>query len=144
MKNNYYWLLIVLFAIISFLGFLDAVYLTAKHYLKTIPPCFIANGCTTVLTSQYSTIFDIPIALIGTLYYLTLFLITIFALKINKKFFNWSFFLTPIGFLISLILVYIQIFILQELCSYCIFSALASTILFILNLVILRLSSKKI
>ena len=57
--------------VLAFLGFLDAVYLTVLHYKNAIPPCTIAHGCETVLTSSYATIFGIPIALIGAGFYLT-------------------------------------------------------------------------
>src|SRR5690348_14780226 len=56
--------------ILSFLGFLDAAYLTILHYKNVIPPCSIAHGCETVLTSQYATLGPIPIALLGVFFYL--------------------------------------------------------------------------
>jgi len=45
---------------LSFVGFLDASYLTAKHYLNFEIPCSILNGCEQVLTSQYATLFGVP------------------------------------------------------------------------------------
>jgi uncharacterized membrane protein len=129
------------FLAISFLGFLDATYLTAEHYLGAIPPCVITTGCQTVLTSEHSTILGIPTALWGAMYYLLLFLISVFSFDINRGMICRAAFLTPIGFLASLYFVYLQLFVIKEICSYCIVSASTSTILFILGLFIIVKSS---
>jgi uncharacterized membrane protein len=122
---------------VSFLGFLDATYLTAQHYLGTIPPCVITTGCETVLTSEHSVIFGIPTALLGSFYYLLLFLLAVFSLDMKRGIIRFAAFLTPIGFLASLYFVYLQLFVIKEICSYCVVSAAASTILFVLGLFII-------
>ncbi len=133
--------LIIAFIVVSFLGFLDATYLTAQHYLGTIPPCVITTGCETVLTSEHSVIFGIPTALIGTVYYLLLFFLAIFSLDMKREVIRLAAFFAPIGFLASLYFVYLQLFVIKEICSYCIVSATTSTILFILGLfIIIKLS----
>lgn len=125
----------------SFLGFLDATYLTAQHYLNEIPPCFITTGCETVLTSHYHAVFGIPVALLGSLYYLLLFLLAVFYLDAKKGIIiRLAAYLTPLGFLASLYFVYLQFFILKEICSYCMVSAFTSTILFILGILIIKSS----
>lgn len=129
------------FLIFSFLGFLDATYLTAQHYLGTIPPCVITTGCETVLTSEHHAILGIPVALIGSLYYLTLFLFAVFSLDIKREVIRIAAFFTPLGFLASLYFVYLQLFVIKEICSYCIVSAVTSTILFILSLFIIMKAS---
>jgi len=133
---------IFFFIIISFLGFLDATYLTAQHYLGTIPPCVITTGCETVLTSKYSVIFGIPTALFGAMYYLLLFLLAVLAIDIKPEIIRFAAFLTPIGFLASSWFVYLQLFVIKEICSYCIVSATTSTTLFILGLFIIVKSSR--
>jgi len=131
------------FLIISFVGFLDATYLTAQHYLGKIPPCFITTGCQTVLTSKYSVIFGIPTALWGAIYYLLLFLISVLAIDIKATIIRFAAYLTPIGFLLSLYFVYLQIFVIKEICSYCLVSATTSTLLFIIGLfIIVKLSGR--
>lgn len=130
------------FLIVSFLGFLDATYLTAQHYLGTIPPCVITTGCETVLTSEHNAIFGIPVALIGAAYYLLLFLLAILSLDVKRETIHFAAFLTPIGFLASLYFVYLQLFVIKEICSYCVVSAATSTILFILGLFIIIKSSR--
>lgn len=128
---------IIVFLAVSFLGFLDATYLTAQHFLGTIPPCVITTGCETVLTSEHNAVFGIPVALLGAIYYLLLFLLAVFSLDMKREIIRLAALLTPIGFLASLYFVYLQLFVIKEICSYCIVSATISTILFILGLFII-------
>ncbi len=46
---------------------------------------------------------------------------------------------TAIGFVVSLFFVYLQIFVIKAICTYCMASAFTSTLLFLLGVVILRL-----
>ena len=73
-----------IFGLFSFLGLLDAAYLTFEHFLGRIPACNIA-GCESVLTSRWATIGGIPLALLGAFYYLTLLLLAVFYLDQGKK-----------------------------------------------------------
>lgn len=132
---------VIAFLTVSFLGFLDATYLTIEHYLGAIPSCFITTGCEAVLTSKYSELWGIPVALLGSIYYLLLFLLAILYLDTKReKVIRFAAFLSPVGFLASLYFVYLQLFVIKEICSYCAASALTSTILFIFGLfVIIRL-----
>ena len=125
--------------IISFAGFLDAGYLTANFYFEAPIPCTILNGCEVVTKSSYATIGPVPLALLGALYYLTLFVLAVFYLDSGRERAAVSAaYLTIPGFLFSLRLVYLQIFVLKALCLYCIFSAVTSTLLFILAIFLLR------
>lgn len=126
--------IIILIALISFLGFLDASYLAAKYYLGGPIPCAILDDCDTVTTSKYSAIAGVPVALMGAIYYLIIFVLTISYLESKK--YKLAFFIsrfTIIGFLASLWFVYLQVFVLKALCLYCLFSALTSTALFVIS-----------
>ncbi|OHA32010.1 MAG: hypothetical protein A2928_00260 [Candidatus Taylorbacteria bacterium RIFCSPLOWO2_01_FULL_45_15b] len=46
--------------------------------------------------------------------------------------------LASVGFLVSLLLLYVQAFVLHAYCLYCLLSAGTSTLLFILGMAILR------
>lgn len=121
---------------IAFLGFADATYLTNEHYFSIPLPCTIFHGCETVLTSPYSVIFGIPVALLGVLYYLTVFILLVCAIDMQKKICaRLAMVCTPLGFLASLYFVYLQIFVIKALCLYCMVSATTSTILFILGMI---------
>jgi len=127
----------------AFLGFLDAMYLTASHYIGIIPPCYIVGGCEQVTTSQYSLILGIPVALMGTLYYIAVLATTLF--YVDKKHplaIRALQGITVLGLLFSLWFTYVQGFIIEAWCSYCLFSALTSTVLFALVTVANRKMSK--
>ena len=128
---------IIFFTIVSFLGFLDATYLTAQHYMGAIPPCVITTGCETVLTSEHSVIFGVPTALWGAIYYLLIFILAVLALDLKPEIIRFAAYLTTIGFLASLYFVYLQFFVIKEICSYCMISAATSTILFILGMLVI-------
>lgn len=106
----------IVLLILSLVGFFDSAYLTILHYRQIIPPCTIVKGCETVLTSQFSTILGIPIALIGSLFFLTL---IILILLNQKKFFRYFKILILLGVLVSVNLFFIQAFVLRAFCQYC-------------------------
>lgn len=135
--------LIVAFLILSFLGFLDALYLTVSHYYGLFLKCFIGE-CETVLESQYATIAGIPVALLGTIYYLAIFIFVILFLDVKKDFFIKSAaWLTIVGFLSSLYFIFLQLFIIKATCFYCLISAGFSIILFILGISVLKILKNK-
>ncbi len=117
---------------VSLLGFLDATYLTMKHYLGTALTCVVFEGCDVVTTSAYSMILGVPVALLGAIYYLSMFLFVAYYLDSQKlRILSFAAYVTTSGFLVSLVFMYIQIFVLKALCIYCIFSATTSTVLFL-------------
>ncbi len=120
------------FILLSLLGFLDATYLTIKHFQGTIPPCSVAHGCETVLTSQYSTIGPVPVALYGAAYYLAILLGTFVYLDIKsdvllKRLAQ----ATILGLLASMYFFGLQWLVLKAWCQYCLASVATSTLLFI-------------
>lgn len=128
--------LALLFLAVSFIGFLDATYLTAKYYLHSPLRCPIFGNCEFVTTSRYAVFAPgFPVALFGALYYLIIFLMaTAYLDSGREKIFRLTAQLTPIGFLATLWLLYVQAFLLQAFCFYCLVSAISSIILFLLGL----------
>jgi len=134
MKNTLRLLLVFL----PFLGILDAGYLTWQHYGNIIAPCpvhFAFVDCGQVLHSQYSILFGIPLALLGVIFYcietsiaICVFITKRAAGKLLLLLFSLG------GFLFSLYLVYIQLFLIKAICLYCIGSAAISTVYFVIVL----------
>ncbi len=138
MKQLPKWLLYA-FLTVAIIGFLDATFLTVKYYVGGSLPCALFHGCDIVTKSVYATIVGIPIALMGALYYLIQTILIILALDTGQsKYVKVAGYYSFVGFSASLYFLYLQIFILKALCIYCIFSALSSTLLFVLGLMILR------
>jgi len=126
--------LVIVFIIVSFLGFLDASYLTVEHYRNALLPCIIFKGCEQVTTSAYSKVFGLPLALYGAAYYLFMLLVSVFYFDTKNKWgFNILKYLPVTGFLASAYFVYLQLFVIHAICTYCVISATTSTALFILS-----------
>lgn len=126
-KNN----LTITCLLLGFLGFLDATYLTILHYKNAFPPCTI-SGCEKVLTSQYSSIFDVPTALFGSLFYLIIIGLSVATILHKRKIFAHGLFISAfVGLFISAILFFIQMFEIKAFCQYCLISEAISLTIFI-------------
>jgi uncharacterized membrane protein len=121
------------------LGFLDATYLSVEHFLNKVPPCSITHGCEAVTTSPYALVFGIPMAVLGAVYYLAIILGLVYYLDSRKSAVLKAVSgFTAFGFLFSLYLVYLQLFVIRAICQYCMLSALSSTLLFIIGAMVLK------
>jgi uncharacterized membrane protein len=129
---------LIFLSVIAALGFADATYLTIEHFMNKIPPCAVGS-CETVLSSAYSQVAGIPVALGGALFYLSV-LVLLVVYQTEKK--EWAgrfaLLITFLGFLASLYFLFLQAFILNAYCIYCLGSALTSTTLFVTALVVLK------
>jgi len=131
--------IIAAFLLVSFGGFVDATYLTVKHYSGTPLACSIFKGCEKVTTSRYAVILGVPLALFGAVYYLAVFLLSIAYLDVRRQeILSFTALFTVVGLLASAWFVYLQLFVIQAICPYCMVSAIASTILFLLGMYVLK------
>ena len=132
-----------IFAGVSLLGFTDAAYLTANHYLGVSLKCYFVHGCDVVTNSPYAVIFGIPVALLGSFYYLTMFILSVYCLDTgNAKILRFTSILTATGFLASIYFVSLQLCVIKQLCFYCMISAVTSTVLFIFGIIWLLADAK--
>lgn len=140
-------LIIVVLAII---GLSDASYLSYSEFNQVIVPCGESTGCDLVLTSPYSKMFGLPIVYFGLIYYSTILILAILnflELELNKLLKFKSGLLqyittldllqiaTTAGFIFSIYLMYIMIFVIGDWCKYCLLSAITSMGLFFLVMV---------
>lgn len=131
------------FLIVSFIGFLDATYLAVKHYIGGAIPCSITQGCEVVTTSQYAVILNIPVALLGAIYYLIIFVLAVLYIDTRREsIINFISRFTIIGLIASLWFVYLQVFVIEALCFYCLISAFTSLLLFVLGLFVIKVKHK--
>jgi dihydroorotate dehydrogenase len=125
-----------LLGLLSLVGLVDASYLTYEHYTQSIPPCsanVLFADCGKVLASSYATIGSISVALIGLVYYFILFVLFLLTLRsADKKPFFLILIQSFFGLLASLYFVYLQIWVIGALCFYCLVSATASILIFVL------------
>lgn len=122
-------------ALLSLLGLADALYLTVEHVTGQSVKCTIISGCSEVLSSPYAVVAGIPLAALGAVAYFTVFsLATLAAFGYRAA----GTLLTPLitaMFFVSLWLVYLQVFVIRELCQYCLFSAAITTALLVIVVV---------
>lgn len=132
------WIL-VLFLVFGFVGFADSTYLTVKHYSGTPLECSIFHGCEQVTTSPYANLGGIPLSLLGMIYYAAIVVLTVAYLDSRQiGFFLFTARATVIGFIASAWFVYLQLYVIQAICPYCMLSAVVSTLLFVLGRIALR------
>lgn len=131
--------IVLSFLLLSLVGFIDAGYLAVSHFQNRVPTCSIVEGCDIVATSSYSEILGIPVALLGVLYYLFVFVISLIYFDTKSALVKkvWPYIAT-MGLIASIYFVSIQLFILHAICLYCMASGLTSTLIFVLALLTLR------
>lgn len=125
----------LLAAVIALIGLGDAVYLTVNHYTKEQVPCSLITGCEQVLTSAYAEMFGIPLALFGAVAYFLAFSLAILAAFGNRL--MWFLFglLTAFMLLYTIYLIYLQAYVIQAFCQFCLLSAATTLTLFIIALI---------
>jgi len=117
---------------VAVFGAFDALYLTIEHFRGVAPVCTI-GGCDLVLTSQYSTLIGIPTSLLGVIFYLTTIALALsFIYSKNRIWLKLLLVLTTLGLFSSLGLTWLQIYVIEALCLYCLLSAGSSITLWIM------------
>lgn len=134
---------LVIFSVLSFIGLLDAVYLTVKHYNGSSVVCSLVEGCDRVLSSSYATIGLAPLSLLGVLYYMGLFIVSIIYWQTKKGGILYiGVIMAGFGFLASLWFLYLQALVINAYCLYCLISLGISTLLFAIGLILTALNKK--
>ena len=135
LPNKLIWAIIIL----AFIGLLDATYLTVSHYSGASLNCSFTNGCDTVTASEYSVIFGVPVALLGTIFYFIALVLSLLYFDTRKALLLKI--LAPLAtgaLLFSAYFVYLQLVVIQAICQYCMLSAATSTLIFVLTMVSMR------
>ncbi|MDP3982286.1 MAG: vitamin K epoxide reductase family protein [bacterium] len=109
---------------LSFLGILDALYLAVSHYRGVPVSCEVLTGCSTVLSSEYAVVLGVPLAVLGLVYYLGIFLSTALFLDTKKQMFLAVALVLPFfGLLASAFFITLQVAVIEAICFYCLISA---------------------
>jgi len=117
--------------VVAFLGMVDALYLTVMRGMHV--PCSVTGGCNEVLTSEYSEVFHIPLSMIGLAFYFTIFCLAVLDAFEVSHLLKWVFWLALPAFLITLVLLYLQAFVILHFCQYCLASAAFVTSIFLIS-----------
>jgi uncharacterized membrane protein len=113
---------------LSVLGLGIAGYLTVVHYSGGDPACLAGGGgCHTVQESDYAKLVGVPVPLIGLIGYLV---VLASALLAGDRGRMLGLFATLIGFGFSLYLTYLELFVIEAICQWCVASAVVMTAAF--------------
>jgi uncharacterized membrane protein len=97
-------------------GIAVSAYLTWAHYADASVVCIRGGGCETVQKSSYSEIAGIPVAVLGLLYYLTMFVLIGWDGE-DAQFAAAA--LAVVGLLFSVYLLVLQAFVIDAFCIWC-------------------------
>jgi uncharacterized membrane protein len=118
-------------AFVATLGVGVATYIAIADSGGGAPTCLAGGtGCETVANSSYSHIAGINVAIFGIVGYL-LILGTAFVASDAARFAGFALALGGFGF--SVYLTYLELFKIEAICQWCVFSAALMTVLFLLN-----------
>jgi len=126
------------------LGIVVAGYLVTKRFTGGSLACTRWAQCDVVNNSVYSQIYGVPISVIGLAGYLLLLALTLAALRTagrsRRQILLLSFVLSLAGVAFSAYLTYLEIYVIEALCAWCVASAAIITLLAIVTVVSLRLA----
>lgn len=115
----------ILFLLLALAGLADTGYLIYRRGERPMI-CPLGEDCSLVLGSRWANWLGIRNETLGFIFYLIIFILALlgadFSLGLSL--------LITLGFLYSLFLTGIQIFVIKNFCSYCLLSALINLLLF--------------
>ena len=130
-------------AVLALVGFFVALYLWlhALGYGGAIK-CGASGGCEVVQTSQWAVFLGLPVAFYGVVGYAAVFVVALAALRpaalADRR---WNVLLAglaSVGFLFTVYLTYLELFVLHAICRWCVGSAVIITLVWIVSLLSLR------
>lgn len=122
-------------AVAALIGIADSVYLTIHHYTAEPVPCSLISGCEMVLTSQYAEMFGIPTAAYGIAAYLTAFVLALLTAFVSRSWWNLFGAVVTVMAGFTLYFLYLQAYVIEAFCQFCLISAATTLTLFIIFIV---------
>jgi uncharacterized membrane protein len=117
---------VIAILVLAFCGLADAAYLTEHVVSGTRVICNIQglSDCNTIIASQYSRLFGVPLAEIGVFFYALIFVFAALELFVYHAFIRRVIqAVASVGVLASLYFVFLQAFVIRAFCIYCLTSA---------------------
>ena len=119
-------------ALLSLVGLGDALYLTVEHLTGRSVRCTVIAGCSEVLSSPYATLGPVPLAALGALAYFTAFSLATLSAFGYRGASRLLALLVALMCVLTLWLLYVQAFVIQHFCQYCLLSAAVTLTLTVL------------
>ncbi len=127
--------------ILAFAGLFVASYLALAHYIGANVACGSEDGCGKVASSHYSRLLGIPIAYFGVGAYAMFLALALIRTFIGDKSGNFSklgMAMSGIGVVLSAILIYLSIAVIQATCWWCVASSLIMIGTFVVHVLLVR------
>lgn len=125
-----------LMIVLALVGLADAAYLADMAFMGQSLVCDIGaglDGCNAVAQSEYSRFLGQPLALYGVIFYVAFLAVLFLKSKLPHRLYQKKLILLAgIGVAFSTYFLYLQQFVIEALCIYCLVSALISYILAVL------------
>ena len=132
---------------LSGLGIFVAGYLVTKRFTGGSLACTRWAQCDVVNNSVYSQIYGVPVCIIGLAGYVTLLVLTLAAMwtegRTQRRILLLSVVQSLIGVGFSAYLTYLEIYVIEALCTWCVASAVIITLLAIVGAVTIRLAAPR-
>lgn len=117
-----------LFAVV---GLAIATYLTVVHYAHQPIACSSVGDCELVNSSEYAKLAGVPVALLGAFAYVSMFgLIAATWIKRDGTLLVAAWGVALASFAFSAYLTYVEVYVLEAICVYCVASACVVSALF--------------
>lgn len=129
------------------LGIVVAGYLVTKRFTGGSLACTRWAQCDVVNNSVYSQIYGVPVSVIGLVGYLVLLALAFAAMwaegRTQRQILLVSLVLSLVGVGFSAYLTYLEIYVIEALCAWCVASAIIITLLAIVAAVTIRLAPQQ-
>jgi uncharacterized membrane protein len=115
--------------VLAVVGIAVAAYLTVVHYREDLLVCGVTSGCHTVQSSRYAVVAGTPVALLGLGMYLALCGLTAARLarpELHERLTLAAFALALVGVVYAGYLTYVELFVIDALCQWCVVSAIVT------------------
>jgi uncharacterized membrane protein len=122
---------------LALLGLAVAAYLTIEHARGAAPVCTAGGGCEVVAKSDYATIMGVPVAALGLGAYAALLASALLGGDLARV---AGFAIALGGFGFSLYLTYLELFVIDAICQWCVASAVIMTGCLVVTALRLRLA----
>ena len=110
-------------AVLAIAGMGVSAYLTYSHYGDQTIMCAGLSGCEAVENSEYSTILDIPVALLGMVFSAGLLALVLARLARLPLADEWAplaaFSMSLVGVAFAAYLTYLELFVIEDICIWC-------------------------
>ena len=132
----------MLAALVALAGLFVATYLSLYKlgYIGTLA-CSVGS-CETVQLSKWATLFGMPVAVWGVVFYVAVLAVSLAGLSApladSRRMSQLLVVMTGFGVLVSVWLTWLELFVIHAICTYCVISAILVTILFVISLLDLR------